>query len=82
MTKSEAQTTKQHADGGTYEVLAFAETRDRWAIMITRWTTYRNTVVFEVKRVSPENVTLRLAHFDTEKEARDYGNEMWKADRS
>jgi len=82
MTKNEAHAIKAHSDGGTYEVLALAETRNRWAIAITRWTTYRNTVVFEVKRVSPENVTLRLAHFDTEKEARNYGNEMWKADRS
>jgi len=72
---------KAHIDGGTYTTLQFAETRNGWGISITRWTTYRNTVVFEINRVSADNKTLRLAHFTTETEARAYANEMWKRDQ-
>lgn len=79
MTKTE--TTKAHIDGGTYTEIAFAETSNGFGISITRWTTYRNTVVFEVNRVSNENKTLRLAKFDTEAKARAYGNQMWRKDR-
>ncbi len=75
------QTTKAHADGGTYEVIALANTRDGWAIAITRWVTYRNVVRFEVLRVSPENKTLRLNTKNTEAEARACANLAWKHDR-
>lgn len=79
MTKTE--TPKAHIDGGTYVTIAFAETSNGFGISITRWTTYRNTVVFEVNRVSDENKTLCLAKFDTEAKARAYGNQMWRKDR-
>ncbi len=72
---------KNHADGGTYTVIAFAETRDRWGISINRWVTYRNNVVFEVNRVSPDNKALRLNRFRTEREAREFANTMWRQDR-
>lgn len=75
------KTIKNHPDGGTYQVLAFAETRARWGIAITRWTTYRNDVVFEVCRVSDDNKTLRLKCFRAEAHARAFANEMWKQDR-
>lgn len=74
-------TVRAHQDGGTYETIALAETRDRWAIAITRWTTYRGNVRFEVLRVSPENRTLRLNLFNDETAARQYGNKMWRKDR-
>ncbi len=76
-----ATKTKAHIDGGTYTELAFAETRNRWGISITRWTTYRNTIVFEVNRVSDDNKTFRLAKFTTETEARAYANTAWKRDK-
>ncbi len=69
---------KAHLDGGTYTETAFAETRTRWGISITRWTTYRNTIKFEVHHVSDDNKTLRLGYFDTEAEARSYANKMWR----
>lgn len=74
-------TIKNHPDGGTYTELAFAETRNRWGVSITRWTTYRNTTVFEVHRVSDDNKTLRLRTFNTEAKARAFANETWKRDR-
>lgn len=74
-------TAKRHQDGGTYEVLQVANTRDGWAIAITRWTTYRNTVVFEVLRVSPDNKTVRLDIKQTEAEVRKAANAAWKLDR-
>jgi hypothetical protein len=43
---------KNHIDGGTYRELAFAETRDRWGVAVTEWTTYRGMVVFQIHRVS------------------------------
>lgn len=79
MTKTE--TPKAHIDGGTYTTIAFAETVNGWGISITRWTTYRGAVVFEVNRVSDENKTFRLNRFTTESEARAYANQMWKQDR-
>lgn len=75
------QIMKPHADGGTYEVIALANTRNGWAIAITRWVTYRNAIRFEVLRVSPENKTLRLEIKDTEAEARAAANKAWSADR-
>jgi hypothetical protein len=79
MTKT--KTLKAHTDGGTYTTIAFAETINGWGISITRWTTYRGAVRFEVNRVSDDNKTLRLDHFATESEARTYANQMWKQDR-
>lgn len=72
---------KAHADGGTYKVLALANTRDGWAIAITEWTTYRGNVVFEVLRVSPENKTIRLEKHTNEAAARAAGNRAWQRDR-
>lgn len=72
---------KQHPDGGTYTELAYAETGEGWGISITRWTTYRHTVRFEVHRVSPEFLTLRLDHFGDEAAARKFANTMWRHDR-
>ncbi len=79
MTKT--QITKAHADGGTYQVLALANTRDGWAIAITRWVTYRGAVRFEVLRVSPDNKTMRLDIKNTESKARAAANAAWKRDR-
>lgn len=79
MTKT--STVKKHSDGGTYEVLQVANTRDGWAIAITRWTTYKGAVRFEVLRVSPDNKTLRLDMKNTEVEARKAANAAWKRDR-
>ena len=81
MTATTTQTAKPHIDGGTYATIAFAETRGGWGISITRWAIYRNTVVFEVNRVSDTNRTMHLKSFKTESEARAYANEMWKQDR-
>jgi hypothetical protein len=72
---------KAHLDGGTYIEIAFAETRNRWGINITRWTTYRSTVKFEVHRVSDDHMAFRLGCFDTEAEARSYANKMWRLDK-
>jgi hypothetical protein len=72
---------KTHIDGGSYTEVAFAETRNGWGISITRWTTYRNTVVFEVNRVSADSKTLRLGHFATETDARSFANKMWLRDK-
>ena len=80
MTNTES-TPRAHNDGGTYTVIAFAETRNHWGIAITRWTTYRNEVRYEVKRVSDDNRAVRLHHFATEAEARAYANKMWRRDR-
>ena len=74
-------TTKTHTDGGTYTEIAFAETRNRWGISITCWTTYRDEIRFEVHRVSADNKTFRLNHFTTENEARGFANKMWRQDR-
>ncbi|MDD4868198.1 MAG: hypothetical protein PHQ28_14085 [Mycobacterium sp.] len=73
--------TKAHPDGGTVETLQLAETRNGWAIAITRWTTYRNTVVFEVLRVAPDNKALRIGRANTEAHARKLANAAWSADR-
>lgn len=76
-----ASTVKAHIDGGTYTGVAFAESSNGWGIAITRWTTYRNAIRFEVHRVSPDNRALRLNHFATEQEARSFANAMWRRDR-
>lgn len=81
MTTTQTTAAKPHADGGTFTTLALANTRDGWAIAITRWTTYRNTVVFEVHRVSPENKMMRLGTKRTEQAARALANETWLRDR-
>ncbi len=75
------KTSKTHADGGTYTTLQLSETRDRWAIALTKWTTYKGNVRFEVLRVSPENKTIRLSLHNTETEARAAANVAWKRDR-
>ncbi len=75
------KTIKNHPDGGTYTELAFAETCNRWGISITRWTTYRNNVLFEVHRVSPDNKAFRLDYFSSEADARAFANKMWARDR-
>jgi hypothetical protein len=72
---------KTHIDGGTYTEVAFAETRNRWGIQITRWATYRGAVRFEVNRVGADSKTLRLSHFATEADARSFANKMWLRDR-
>ena len=72
---------KAHVDGGTYRVLALHGTREGWAIAVTEWTTYRNTVVYEVLRVSADNKAMRLATKTTEAEARDAANAAWLLDR-
>lgn len=58
-----------------------APTGGGWGISITRWTTYRNAIRFEVHRVSPEFLMLRLNHFGDEKAARTFANTMWRHDR-
>lgn len=79
MTKT--ATPKAHIDGGTYRVLALAETRNGWAVAVTEWTTYRGQIRYEVKRVSADNMAVRLDHFGSEAEARTYANKVWKLDR-
>lgn len=80
-TSTAAQTIRKHPDGGTYRILQVANTQGGWGISLTEWTTYRGQVRFEVERVSPENRTLRLGHFGSEKEARVFANQQWKLDR-
>lgn len=75
------KTVKNHIDGGTYTHVAFAETRNRWGISITRWTTYRSQILFEVHRVSADDKTFRLGHFKTEAAARAFANDMWRRDK-
>lgn len=72
---------KAHTDGGTYAVIAFAETRNGFGIAVTRWVTYRDQVVFEVNRVGSDGRMLRLKHFTTEPKAREFGNAMWRRDK-
>jgi len=74
-------TTKTHTDGGTYSVIAFAETLNGWGVAITKWTTYRNAIVFEVMRVSDDNKMLRQGTCKTETEARAAANRLWTADK-
>jgi hypothetical protein len=74
-------TVKPHPDGGTYIELAYAPTGEGWGISITRWATYRNVVRFEVHRVSPEFLTLRLDHFGDEAKARAFANKMYFHDK-
>lgn len=74
-------TVKNHADGGTYRVIAFAETRNRWGVAVTEWTTYRNAVVFQIHRVSDDNKMLAQGTFDTEAEARAAANRLYRRDR-
>jgi hypothetical protein len=72
---------KTHTDGGTYTEVAFAETRNRWGISVTRWVTCRGMVTFEVNRVSADDKALRLNRFATEADARAFANKMWLRDR-
>ena len=72
---------KKHNDGGTYREIAFAETRNRWGVAITEWTTYRNTIVYEVLRASDKDVMFRLGWYRTEAEARAAANKLWLRDR-
>jgi hypothetical protein len=82
MTTTEAPATaRPHSDGGTYIVLQTAETQNGWAIAITRWTTYRGAVRFEILRVAPDGASVRLDEKNTEAEARVVANQMWKRDR-
>lgn len=81
MNATAAAQVKTHIDGGTYTEVAFAETRNGWGISLTRWTTYRNTVVFEVNRVSADSKAFRLGHFATELEARAFANKMHRRDK-
>jgi hypothetical protein len=81
MNATATATPKPHADGGTFTVIASAETVNGWAVAITRWTTYRGAVRFEVRRVAPDNVSLRLGTFNSERLARGFANETWKRDR-
>jgi hypothetical protein len=74
-------TPKAHIDGGTYTNIAFAETRNRWGIAITEWTTYRGQTVFEIHRVSNDNKMLVIARCNTETAARARANTAWLAER-
>lgn len=80
-TKTGPSTVKAHTDGGTYRVLAFAETRNGWGVAVTEWTTYRNAIVFEIYRVSDEGKMLRQATFTTEEAARTAANSLWRRDK-
>lgn len=75
------QASKAHADGGTYVVLQLADTRERWAIALTEWTTYKGALRYEVLRVSPDKKTIRLSLHNEEKPARAAANIAWKRDR-
>lgn len=69
--------TYEHIDGGTYTVVASTGTVDGWRITITRWTTYRDNVVFEIHRESPNGVMFRLATRKSETGARTEANRWW-----
>jgi hypothetical protein len=72
---------KKHADGGTYKVIQVADTRDGWAIALTEWTTYRGALRWEVLRVAPDGVSLRLDLCQAEAPARERANHAWRQDR-
>ncbi|WP_255786112.1 hypothetical protein [Mycobacteroides abscessus] len=72
---------KNHIDGGTYRVLAFAETRNRWGVAVTEWTTYKGQIVFQTHRVSAKNQMMALGTFDTEAEARGEANKLYFRDK-
>lgn len=72
---------KQHADGGTYTVIAFANTQPGWGIAITKWITYTGGVAYEICRVDPNGAMLRLKTVGNEAEARTFANRAWTHDR-
>lgn len=74
-------TTRNHHDGGTYEIIAAKFRANGWGVAITRWTTYRGTVVFEVCRCSSDDRMIRMATKTTEKDARAAANAIWVRDR-
>ena len=78
---SNATITKAHIDGGTWRELAFAETRNRWGVAVTEWTTYRGHVVFQIHRVSNDHKMLAMGTYDTEANARAAANKLWMRDR-
>ena len=71
---------KTHIDGGTYRELAFAETRNRWGVAVTEWTTYKGQIVFQIHRVSDKGQMLAQGTFATEAEARDAANRLYRRD--
>ncbi|MEU7677931.1 hypothetical protein AB0C42_24325 [Micromonospora taraxaci] len=81
LTIDSKSTVKSHIDGGTFRVLAFAETRNRWGVAVTEWTTYRGAVVFQIHRVSDEGQMLRQGTFNTEAEARAAANRLYRRDK-
>lgn len=76
-----ATATRNHIDGGTYRVLAFAETRNGWGVAVTEWTTYRGAIVFQIHRVSDTNRMLAQGTFKTEQEARAAANRLYFLDK-
>ena len=72
---------KNHIDGGTYRELAFAETRNRWGVAVTEWTTYRGQVVFQIHRVSDKGQMLSQGTFNTEAAARAAANRLYFHDK-
>lgn len=72
---------KNHIDGGTYRVLAFAETRNRWGVAVTEWTTYKGQIVFQIHRVSAENQMMTQGTFATEAKARKAANKLYYRDK-
>lgn len=72
---------KTHIDGGSYRELAFAETRNRWGVAITEWTTYKGQTVFQIHRVSAKGQMMAQGNFATETEARTAANRLWARDK-
>lgn len=72
---------KTHIDGGTYRELAFAETRNRWGVAVTEWTTYKGQVIFQIHRVSAKGQMMAQGNFTTEAEARAAANRLYFRDR-
>lgn len=69
-------------EGGTARLLASAETRDGWSILVMEWTTYRNELRYFAARCNPRGSFLRISDaFRSERQARDFGNDAWRSDR-
>lgn len=81
MSNEQSTKIKRHIDGGTYRELAFAETRNRWGVAVTEWTTYKGQLVFQIHRVSDKGQMLSQGTFKTEAEARTAANRLYRRDK-
>ncbi|MEU7170263.1 hypothetical protein ABZ949_02075 [Micromonospora tulbaghiae] len=72
---------KNHPDGGTWQEIAFAYTRNRWGVAVTERTTHRGATVFQIHRVSDKGQMLCLGTFNTEAEARTAANRLYFRDK-